>query len=122
MRPHLRSIDQAPRALPIWHAILADLGDPEPRRIAKTLGVSLRTVYRWNAAQEAPKCAAMALFWLTRWGQSQVNCQAINDAVLACSYVEALQSEVKTLRVQVDKLARLNRHGAANGPLMRLPL
>ena len=121
MKIRLHSIDQAPKALPIWQAILDDLGDPHPRRIARTLGVSVRTVYRWNAAQEAPRCAALALFWLTRWGQSHVNAQAVNDAAMACGYLNALQTEVTKLRLEVSRLARLNATGAATGPLMRLP-
>ena len=122
MKIRLHSIDQAPKALPIWHAILSDLGDPPPRRIARTLGVSLRTVYRWNAAQEAPRCAVMALYWLTRWGQSHVNAQAVNDAVMACGLVDSLEREIKTLRIQLDHVSRLANTGAANGPLLKLPL
>jgi predicted DNA-binding transcriptional regulator AlpA len=122
MKLRLHSLDQAPKTVPLWDAILEDLGDPSADRIAKLLGVSRSTVYRWKAAQEAPKCAALALFWLTKWGQSHVNAQAVNDAAMACNYVEVLQSEVKTLRRQVDKLTRINHTGAANGPLMRLPL
>lgn len=40
------SIDKAPRNLPLWHLILGDLGNPPPQRIAKVLGVGVRTVYR----------------------------------------------------------------------------
>jgi ADP-ribosylglycohydrolase len=122
MKLRLHSLSQAPLRLPIWQAILEDLGNPEPRRIAKVLGVSVRTVYRWNATQEAPRCAVMALYWLTRWGQHQVNTQATNDAAMACSYVGALQKEVDKLRIELAQVVKLSHTGAANGPLMRLPL
>ena len=54
--------------------MLHDLGNPHPARIAKVLGVSVRTVYRWKLEAQmecrpSAKAAALALFWLTRWGQ-----------------------------------------------------
>lgn len=122
MKLRLHSIEQAPKAIPLWDMILEDLGNPSVDRICKTLGVSRSTVYRWKAAQEAPKCAALALFWLTKWGQSHVNAQAVNDAAIACNYVEVLQAEVKTLRAELDQVLRISSTGAANAPLMRLPL
>jgi hypothetical protein len=64
MKIDLRTIVIAPAGLPIWPRILDDLGNPPPRRIAKTLGVSVRTVRRWNAAQSAPRSACLALFWM----------------------------------------------------------
>lgn len=64
----------------------------------------MRTVYRWHAAQEAPRCAVMALYWLTRWGQSHVNAQAVNDAVTACGLVASLERDIKALRIELDDL------------------
>lgn len=121
MKIRLSHIEHAPKALPIWQAILDDLGDPSARRVARALGVSVRTVYRWNAAQEAPRCAVLALFWLTRWGRSQVDAQAANDAAMACSYVETLTREVERLEIELRHVHALNASGAANQPLMRLP-
>jgi hypothetical protein len=121
MKLRLHSIEHAPKALPIWQAILDDLGDPPTHRIARTLGVSIRTVYRWNAAQEAPRCAAMALFWLTKWGQSHVNAQAVNDAAMACGYVSALRRELEDARRELAYVSRLT-NGAGNDPLIRGPL
>lgn len=120
MKLRLRSIDKAPTALPIWQSIRDDLGDPPVHRIARTLGVSIRTVYRWNATQEAPRCAVLALFWLTRWGQSLVNANAVNDAVLACTYLSAIQAELAEAREQLGHVLKLNQTGAANDPLGRV--
>lgn len=122
MTIQLHHIDHVPRALPIWQTILDDLGNPPAHRIARTLGVSERTVYRWNAAEQAPRCAALALFWLTRWGHSHINAKAVNDAAWACRYLNALETELKTLRHQLDHVSRLADTGAANRPLMRPPL
>jgi hypothetical protein len=71
MNIQLFSIDQAPRSLPIWQTILDDLGRPHPARVAKVLGVGLRTAYRYHEADNAPRSWCLALFWLTRWGRHQ---------------------------------------------------
>lgn len=84
--------------------ILGDLGDPPADRIAKVLGVGARTVYRWNRAGNAPRSACLALFWLTRWGRSQVHCQAQSDAVLAVQYSVALKAELARVQLRLDSV------------------
>jgi predicted DNA-binding transcriptional regulator AlpA len=116
MNIQLFSIHHAPVSLPIWHTILDDLGRPHPRHVARVLGVGVRTVYRWNSDGQAPRAAALALFWLTRWGRSQVHCQAVNDATMAVGLVDCLNREIKTLRVQLDHVLALADTGAANSP------
>ncbi len=105
----LFSIERLPPALPIWDHILADLGHPPAARIARALGVGHSTVYRWTATGNAPRAAALALFWLTRWGRSAVHTQATNDAILAVQLARSLTEERLTLRAQVDDLERLSR-------------
>lgn len=94
MKLQLYGVDQAPRTLPIWQLILEDLADPPAPRVARVLGVSARTVYRWNAEGQAPRCASLALFWLTRWGRSEVHAAAVNDATLAVGYAQSLRAEL----------------------------
>lgn len=120
MTPQLFSIDHAPARLPIWHAILDDLGNPPAARVARVLGVGKRTVHRYNQIGRAPRVASLALFWLTRWGRSAVHTQATNDAILACGYVAGLEREVQRLEANVRQLARLST-GAANHPLLGGP-
>lgn len=115
------SINLAPVALPIWQTILDDLGRPHPAQIAKTLGVGTRTVYRWNHARQAPRMARLALFWLTRWGRSQVDCAAVNDCRLAVSYANALELELRQVRAQLAHVLTLADTGAANEPIQRGP-
>lgn len=110
------SIEATPRALPIWQTILDDLGNPHPAHVAKVLGVGVRTVYRWNRDQEAPRVVCLALFWLTRWGRSQVDCAAFNDCQLAVQYANALESEVRQLRAQLAHVLSVGEFGAANEP------
>lgn len=119
MKIQLFSIHQAPSTLPIWQLILEDLGNPHPRQVAKVLGVGTRTVYRWNRAGQAPRSAALALFWLTRWGRSSVHAQAVNDAMTAVGLVDSLQREIRVLRVQLDHVLALADTGAANRPLIK---
>ena len=120
MSLQLHSIEHAPSSLPIWHTIIDDLGNPPPARVARVLGLGLRTVYRYNQTGEAPKVALLALFWLTRWGRSAVHVQATNDAILACGYVESLRAEVRRMEGNVRQLAALAT-GAANDPLQLGP-
>jgi hypothetical protein len=109
MKPLRSSIDLAPKAIPVWESIITDLGNPPPHRIAKVLGVSRSTVYRWNAEGGGPRVACLALFWLTRWGHSQIHTQASNDATLYSQLAEALAKDRDRLANQVHELERHHR-------------
>jgi predicted DNA-binding transcriptional regulator AlpA len=116
MKPQLFSIDQAPAFVPIWHTMMDDLCNPPPERVARVLGISKRSVYRYNETGFAPKPVCLAVFWLTRWGRSAVNAQAINDAVTAIQYVEGLRSQVAQLEATVKQLVQIGDFGSANDP------
>lgn len=105
----LFSVEHMPRAIPVWATILDDLGRPPADRIAKALGVGRTTVFRWTADDSAPRVACLALFWLTRWGRSQINAQATRDAVTAVSLVRALSEERDRLARQLEVADRENR-------------
>lgn len=94
MKLHLRSIEHGPVSLPVWQSILEDLSDPPTERVARVLGVSQRTVYRWNAVGRAPRAAQLALFWLTRWGQSLVHANAERDCMEAVGLARALGERI----------------------------
>ena len=117
----LWSIEQAPRTLPIWQAILEDLSHPPAKRVARVLGTGVRTVHRWNATGRAPRAAQLALFWLTRWGRSSVHAQATNDAIVACGLVSGLRARVSQLEGERAHLLALGGSGAANDPLLGAP-
>jgi predicted DNA-binding transcriptional regulator AlpA len=102
-------ITRAPQRLPIWQLILADLGNPHPKEIAKVLGVGVRTVYRWNRTGSAPRAAALALYWLTRWGHSEIHTQATNDAALLGQLAASLQRELVSLRVELAEVLAMPR-------------
>lgn len=105
MELRLFSIDQAPRDLPVWELIINDLGRPSAKRVARALGVGVSTVYRWNLDGHAPRMACLALFWLTRWGRSEVNARATNDAILTAQLLRSLNEERSMLRARADTLA-----------------
>ena len=106
MAPHLFSIDKAPKGLPVWEAILDDLGNPPAHRIARALGVGRSTVYHWSANGGGPRIASLALFWLTRWGRSLVATDATNDAVLYVQLARSLTEERDQLRHDLGTLER----------------
>lgn len=121
MTLQLFSIEHGPSTVPVWHVLLEDLAHPPARRVARVLGVGVRTVRRYNSTGRAPRPCLLALFWLTRWGRSSVHAQATNDAILACSYLAALQRRVRELETEVQRLAALSGHGAANAPRIGAP-
>lgn len=100
----LFSIEQTPKALPVWETILQDLGAPSAPRIARALDVGTSTVYRWNQTGQAPRMACLALFWLTRWGRSEIDARATNDAMTAAALARSLGEERNALRGRVAVL------------------
>jgi predicted DNA-binding transcriptional regulator AlpA len=119
VKVQLNSIEHAPPRLPAWQAIMEDLGHPPASRVARVLGMSERSVYRFNSDGDAPRVASLALFWLTRWGRSLVHAQATNDAIQACGYVAALRQDVARLEARVLHLVSLANSGAANDAVTR---
>ena len=117
MNFHPYSIDHAPRSLPIWQTILEDLGNPHPARVARVLGLGTRTVYRYNREGQAPRSVCLALFWLTRWGRSQVYSQAVHDCQVAVAYANAIERDLHETRAQLAHVLALSESGAANDPI-----
>lgn len=106
-----------PRDTPALGVMLADMGNPPPAAIAKALHVSTATVRRWLAADCAPRPVMLSLYWVTRWGRSEVDCRAVNDARQAWGMVSCLEGEAKGLRSRIAYLESVARFGSANGPL-----
>ena len=109
---------KAPNHLPDLNTILSDLiGPTTPEAVAKHLDISASTVRRWLATGYAPRTATLALFWETRWGQSIVDCEAVNQARMQEGLNRALKNENATLRARIARLEALGcGFGAANEP------
>lgn len=94
----------APRVMPPLALMVEDLGSPTGPQLAAFLGVHPRTVARWLARGHAPRPVALALFWLTRWGRSQVECQAVNDARLFHAQAQAETARAARLAAALEAL------------------
>lgn len=105
-----------PRHTPSLNAMLEDIGTPSLSVVAKVLGVHVRTVERWVAADCAPRAALLALFYATRWGQSLVHTQAHNDAVLQAHIARNLLERLDNAERQLAKLGQIGEFGTANDP------
>lgn len=90
------------------------LADQEPRKqIARHLGVSLRTLQRYQASGNAPRAVYLALWFDSRWGMAALHEQAYNEARHARAWVASLKRECERLRgvIRVYEKAQ----GAAGG-------
>ena len=115
-------LNRLPRQLPPLSLILQDLGEPTPAAIAAALGAPERSVRRWIATGHAPRPAMLALFWLTRWGMSIVDCEAGRLADMHAALARSRLAEVDELRAVLSRVLRLADLGAANDPHSAAPL
>jgi hypothetical protein len=92
---------KTPRQLPALPTILADLDTRRPRDVAHYLGVSERTVFSWVAVGQCPRPAHLALFWVSRWGESIIHTEAHNEAAFHAAHAAALRRENAALRAQL---------------------
>lgn len=109
-------LNRLPRQLPPLSLILEDLGRPTPAAIAAAIGAPERSVRRWIATDHAPRPAMLALFWLTRWGMSLVDCEAGRLADLHGAMARCRQAELDELRGVLARVLRIADLGAANDP------
>jgi hypothetical protein len=67
-------------------------------------------------ADAAPRPVMLALFYVSRWGASDVNSHAAHAATVHAAHAAALQRQLDELRAELARLARLGDFGAANDP------
>lgn len=106
-----------PRHLPTWAVMVDSLGSPAPRQLAKWLGLSERTVWNYQRKGEAPRAVMLALFWLTPWGYSQLDCDRETAIQVLQSLSESLRNENAGLRLRIARLEQTGDFGAANEPV-----
>lgn len=110
-------IRRLPKHVPSLELMLNDLSNPSPEALAKAMGVARTTVYRWLRKGEAPRPVMLALFWITRWGVSDVHCAAHNDAVHQAQLAAMYRSRVEELEAKLEHMERIGDFGAANDPM-----
>ncbi len=111
-----------PRQLPPLALMLDDIGNPAAPALAKSLGVTVRTVQRWKADPDnVPRLVLAALFWLTRWGQQSIDCDLYNSEQLAQAMYRNQRDEMSRLRAELARLVKLRGFGSANDPTMESP-
>ena len=108
---------RAPTHTPPIGVMLDDLPTCDAKRIARHLGISARTLGRWQATGNAPRLAHLALFWETRWGLSTAHCDAVNGERVALGLARALTREGDMLRTRIARLEETGDFGAANAPM-----
>lgn len=106
---------KTPGSLPALSQMLAGLGHPHPTTIARVLGVDVRTVYRWQAADQAPRPAALALFWLTPWGLSLIDSDLAFSAANARQLADARARDLQHLAAENQRLQAMAEHHARHG-------
>jgi len=111
-------LNRLPRQLPALSLMLDDIGAPSADQVAKALQVSVHQVRAWRRLDQAPHTAMLAIFWLTQWGMSLVECEAINVANLHMGMASALTREVETLRAELARVISLGDFGCANAPTL----
>jgi predicted DNA-binding transcriptional regulator AlpA len=88
-----------------------------PQDIAAALHVSQSTVYRWLTVGNAPRAPSLALYWMTRWGLSEIDAELCNAAAVYRGLAESLERELWQMRQDIDKAGRLGDYGSANDPV-----
>jgi len=105
-----------PRATPALPLMLADIGEPSTQSLAAAFDVDRKTARRWVREGTAPRSVLLALYYVTRWGRSEVHCQAENDARAHAALAFVLRAELDQANAQ---LARLGQLGDFSSPCPR---
>ncbi|RVU46109.1 hypothetical protein [Rubrivivax rivuli] len=113
-------LNRLPHQMPPLAVMLEDLGQPTTAQLGRALGVTERTARRWVAAGHAPRPAMLALFWVTRWGQSVVDADAHNQATTYAALARALRADNDALQADLARVLALADTGAANSASWRV--
>ena len=114
------SLLPSPARLPALSLILDDIGRPAPRVLAAALGVPDYQVRRWLKADQAPRAAMLALFWITKWGRSELDGRLAYEAALHVALSRSLRDELRASRAALRRVLSLANFDSANSPLFEL--
>ena len=105
--------------LPPLACLLADQVEPRTK-VARHLGVSLRTLQRYQASGNAPRAVYLTLWFESRWGMAALHTQAYHEAQHAPAWVAALERECERLRGVIRVYEKAQGQPAANGTVSHL--
>lgn len=111
------SLHRLPRSLPALSLLLDDLGRPSAAELARALGVGERTVYRWLAADAAPRPAHLALYFASSYGWSLVDSEARHAVQTWRGLAESRGRDLVALEARLRRLSALGDFGSANDPI-----
>lgn len=100
--------------------LLNDIFEKDLKKVAKFLGVTLATLKRWKATDDAPRAALLALFYESRWGYSLMYTTAFNAETFARQETESLKRTNAALRVRIARLEALGNFDCANEPIWKV--
>lgn len=103
----------------LFRMFVHELGGP--RKVAKFLDVTERTVWRWLAEESAPKMAVLALYWETSYGKSLIDTDQVNEIRLLYQYVNLLQSQFTRAKDIVTGLRKLHAGSSNEAVFDELP-
>ncbi|KPV07003.1 hypothetical protein APR51_43580, partial [Variovorax paradoxus] len=104
--------------LPPLAFLLADQVEPR-KKVARHLGLSLRTLQRYQASGNAPRAVYLALWFESRWGASALHERAFNEARHARAWVASLENECERLRGVIHALEKAHEEEpAANSAVL----
>ncbi|RYG57390.1 MAG: hypothetical protein EON56_02580 [Alphaproteobacteria bacterium] len=104
--------------LPPLSFLLNDQTEPQ-KKVARHLGVSLRTLQRYKARGNAPRAVYLALWSRVGGGCRRFIKKAFNEAVQARSWVASLERECERLKDVIRLLVEDKERPAANRGVYR---
>lgn len=85
---------------------------------AQYLDESPRTVKRWMQTERVPRSAVLALYWESRYGESQSNCDLVNEIRMYFRAAADLTDRLNAAHAAIRELQRLS-YGTANQPMFK---
>lgn len=104
-----------PRGLPPFGELWEATGKPHPTSLAKAMHVDVRTVYRWMAADLAPRPVSLLMWCMSSHGRATIHNDMIQRVHLAEASHAAALRELQGLRHALQMTQQMAQHHARTG-------
>ena len=114
----MTNVCRIPQRVPTFAAMWEDIGRPHYLDLAHRLGVNPSTVRRWIKAGDAPRPVLLALYWLTRWGATDLDAELFNRAQVLQGLADSQARELMRARASLlalESALAVPSRGAALG-------